>query len=156
MVAYATNLLSMKTKAYKLEESLGYVMGRAARSLGTRLNRNFTQDGYDVTCEQWGVLVNLSHNNGQTQKELAGVSCKDKTSITRLIDGMEKRDLVVRIPDKKDGRQKLIYLTNKGKELQRKLLYLVKKTLEEGQSGIPATNLRICKDVLRRVAKNLT
>ena len=146
----------MKTTAYNLEESLGYIIGRTGRAMANRLNQNFEKAGYPVTCEQWAVLMNLWRKNGQSQKDLAGVTCKDKTSITRLIDGMEKRNLVVRIPDRKDGRQKLIYLTNQGKELQQKLLVLVQKTLQEAQSAVSPRNLKICKDVLRQVAQNLT
>ena len=145
----------MKNKSYNLEESLGYIIGRAGRSMANRLNHNFEKAGYDVTCEQWAVLMNLCSKNGQSQKELASVSCKDKTSITRLIDGLEKRNLVVRIPDKKDGRQKLIYLTNKGKELQEVLHSLVEKTLLESQEGVNPKDLTVCKDVLRQVAQNL-
>ena len=78
----------MTLQKYVLEESLGYATGRAARALGTRLNRNFAEAGYDVTCEQWSVLVNLWQKNGQSQQDLAGTTCKDKTSMTRLIDNM--------------------------------------------------------------------
>ena len=145
----------MKKSIYNLDESLGYVIGRAGRAMANRLNQNFERDGYDVTCEQWAVLMNLWRKNGQSQKELAGVTCKDKTSITRLIDGMERRDLVVRIADKKDGRQKFIYLTSKGKQLQQRLLKLVQKTLTEAQENIGEKDLNICKNVLRQVAKNL-
>ena len=146
----------MKSHQYNLEESLGYIIGRAGRSMANRLNQNFAQAGYDVTCEQWSILMNLWQKNGQSQKDLAGTTCKDKTSITRLLDGLEKKNLVVRIPDKKDGRQKLIYLTNKGKELQQELLQLVRKTLGEAQVNIKEKNLTICKEVLRQVAHNLT
>ena len=146
----------MKPNSYNLEDSLGYVIGRAGRAMANRLNQNFEQAGHHVTCEQWGVLMNLQQKDGQNQKELAGTTCKDKTSITRIIDGMEKRNLVVRIPDKKDGRQKLIYLTNNGKELQQKLLLLVKKTLKEAQSGIRASDMNICKKVLKKVRSNLS
>lgn len=146
----------MKSSAYNLEESLGYIVGRAGRSMANCLNHKFEKSGHDVTCEQWAVLMNLWRKNGQSQKELSGVTCKDKTSITRLIDGMEKRNLVVRIPDKSDGRQKIIYLTQKGKELQQKLLVLVRQMLEEAQSGIRAEHLKICKDVLRKVARNIS
>ena len=145
----------MKATQYNLEESLGYVIGRAGRSMANRLNHNFEKAGYDVTCEQWAVLMNLWHKNGQSQKDLAGITCKDKTSITRLIDGMEKRNLVVRIPDKKDARQKLIYLTNQGKAFQQELLKLVKQTLAEAQKKIRPRDLKICKDVLRQVVRNL-
>jgi DNA-binding MarR family transcriptional regulator len=146
----------MKTKDYKLEDSLGYIVGRAARSLGTRLNRNFTDAGYDVTCEQWGVLVNLWNKNGQTQQELASMTCKDKTSMTRLIDGLEKRKIVVRTPDKVDRRQKHIYLTEKGKAFQQELLKIVKKTLAEAKADIDAKDMAVCKEVLGRVYENLT
>ena len=146
----------MKKTTYNIEESLGYIVGRAGRALANRLNQNFEKAGYNVTCEQWAVLMNLWQKNGQSQKDLSGQTCKDKTSITRLIDGMEKRNLVVRIPDKKDARQKFIYLTNKGEELQQELLQLVKKTLTEAQEGIKDSELKICKDVLRRVGRNLS
>ena len=145
----------MKSSQYKLEDSLGYIIGRASRAMANRLNQNFEQAGYDVTCEQWAVLVNLWQKNGQSQKELAGVTCKDKTSITRLIDGLEKKNVVVRIPDRIDGRQKLIYLTNKGKEFQQKLLSVVQKTLLEAQKEIKPNDLKVCKDVLRQVAQNM-
>ena len=143
-------------KTYKLENSLGYMMGRAARSMGARLNHNFTKAGYDITCEQWGVLVNLWRNNGQSQQELAGTTCKGKTSVTRLIDGLEKRNFVVRTPDKVDRRQKLIYLTSKGKEFQQELLHIVEKTLNEAQQSIRAKDISICKKVLCRVYENLS
>ncbi len=146
----------MKTKDYKLEDSLGYIMGRAARSLGTRLNRNFLESGYDVTCEQWGVLVNLWHKNGQTQQELAAMTCKDKTSMTRLIDGLERRKVVVRTRDKIDRRQKHIVLTKKGKAFQQELLKIVQKTLAEAQMNIDAKDMAICKKVLGRVYENLS
>jgi MarR family transcriptional regulator, organic hydroperoxide resistance regulator len=145
----------MKPQAYKLEDSLGYILGRAARSLGTRLNRNFTEAGYDVTCEQWGVLVNLWHKNGQTQQELASMTCKDKTSMTRLIDGLEKRKIVVRTPGKTDRRQKNIYLTDKGKAFQQELLKIVHKTLAEAQADIGAKDMAVCKKVLSHIYENL-
>ncbi len=145
-----------KSIFYHLEESLGYIVGRAGRAMANRLNHNFEKAGHNVTCEQWAVLMNLWQKNGQSQKDLAGVTCKDKTSITRLIDGLEKRNLVVRIPNSQDGRLKLIYLTNKGKELQQELLRVVQQMLKEAQQGIRIKDMTICKNVLRKVARNLS
>ena len=138
------------------EESLGYLIGLARRALVNRINHDLGKAGHDVTCEQGAILMNLWKKNGQSQKELADSSCKDKTSVTRLIDGMEKRNLVVRIADKKDGRQKLIYLTNKGKELQKKVIESLHKTIDEAQQGISVRHLEACKGVLKKVAQNLS
>ena len=144
----------MPHSKYILEESLGYAMGRATRSLGALVNRNFAQAGYDVTCEQWSVLVNLGKKNGQSQQDLAGLICKDKTSVTRLIDNMEKHSLVVRIPDKSDRRQKLIYLTKKGRDLQEKLVIVIYQTLLEAQKSIKLKDLETCKQVLHQIYEN--
>lgn len=142
-------------KTLDLEESLGYIMGRVFRGLGTRINRNIAEAGYDVTCEQWCVLVNLWEKDGQSQQDLAGTTCKGKTSMTRLLDNMEKRDLVVRVPGTKDKRQKLIYLTKKGKQIQRKLLTIVDRTEQEYQRNMNAGDVARCKDVLRQMYKNM-
>ncbi|MBI1928890.1 MarR family transcriptional regulator, partial [Candidatus Poribacteria bacterium] len=89
----------MDYRTYNLDESLGYIVNRAARAVLNRLNRNFAEAGHDATAEQWRILVHLWHQDGQRQQQLADIICQDKTSITRLINGLEKRNLVVRIPD---------------------------------------------------------
>lgn len=141
---------------FKLEDSLGYVIGRAARSVGGLLNRNMAACGHDVTCEQWSVLFNLSQQDGQKQQDLAQHTCKDKTSMTRLIDGMERRNLVVRIPDRKDKRQKLIYLTNKGKSLQQDLMRIVKQTLAQAETGISPRDMNNCMKTLSLIYTNVS
>jgi DNA-binding MarR family transcriptional regulator len=146
----------MKPYQYNLEEPLGYLIGRAHRVLVNRLNRNFAEAGYDVTAEQWGMLRHLWEQDGQGQQQLAACACKDKTSITRLIDGLEKRHLVLRVADQNDRRNNLIYLTGKGKALQKALIVVVKKTLAESQQGLKPEHLKICKNTLRKVYQNLS
>ena len=63
--------------------------------MANRFNQNLEKFGHDVTCEQFAVLDALWKKDGQTQKELAECTYKDKTSIARLVDGMWKRKLVV-------------------------------------------------------------
>ena len=120
------------------------------------LNRSFAKAGHDVTGEQWRILGCLWHRDGQRQQDLANVVHKDKTSITRIIDGMERRDLVVRIPDKLDRRQKLIYLTDKGKRLQEELMQIVQRTSLEAQQGINPEHLDVFRDVLTNIHSNLS
>jgi DNA-binding MarR family transcriptional regulator len=141
--------------AYRVKESLGFLVNWAGRSLSTRLSRNFTEAGYDVTPEQWGLLGFLWERDGQTQRELCQATGKDKGTITRLVHGMEKRDLVVRVPDKRDLRNKLIYLTHRGQELREVLVPPAEHCLELAQAGVSPQDLAACKKVLRRVIENL-
>ena len=139
----------------RLDDSLGYLVNRTARALVNRLSENFSRAGFDVTPEQWRVLVNLWAEDGRTQQALSQATDKKKTSITRLIHGMVKRSLVVRVPDGSDRRQNLIYLTHKGRQLQSGLSVQAKKTLDQAQAGINPQDLAVCKQVLRQVIKNI-
>jgi DNA-binding MarR family transcriptional regulator len=140
---------------YDLENSFGSIVRRADIALINRLNQNFKNTGYDITTEQYRVLVNLWNKDGQNQQELAEATRKNKTSMTRLLNRLEKRNLVVRVPYNLDNRNKLVYLTNKGKKIPEALANLAKKTLREAQSGISEKNIEICKRVLHDVLDNL-
>jgi DNA-binding MarR family transcriptional regulator len=141
---------------YDIDNSFGTIVHWAERALINRLSRNFEESGHDITVEQWRVLVNLWNREGQSQRELAEVTHKDKTGITRILHGMEKRDLVVRVPDQEDQRNNRIYLTRKGRDVQQDLVQWTRKTLEEALSGISEEDVEACKDMLRHVIRNLT
>ena len=93
--------------------------GKVSAAINRKLSRNFRQNGLEITPEQWTVLIFLWEKDGVTQQELCNATFKDKPSMTRLIDNMERQHLVVRISDKKDRRTNLIHLTKDGKEAGR-------------------------------------
>ncbi len=94
--------------------------GKVSAAINRKLYRNFRQNGLEISPEQWTVLIFLWEKDGVTQQELCNATFKDKPSMTRLIDNMERQHLVVRISDKKDRRTNLIHLTKDGKELEEK------------------------------------
>lgn len=140
---------------YDPKATVGHLFGKASRELATQLQSRFNEAGYDVTAEQWVLLMTLWKQDGLSQHEIADATDKDKTTITRLVDGIEKRNLVVRVHDKKDRRQKLIYLTNKGKALEQDLMVISTSTLGRAIQGIDRKHLAICEDVLEKIRDNL-
>ena len=146
----------MSDQEYNHEDSFGFILGRSQKMLANRLTQNFRSAGHNLTVEQWSVLVNLWRSDGQNQQDLSCKCGKDKTSITRLIDNMEKGNLVVRIPDQNDRRNKLIYLTNQGKEIRNNLTGVAKQTLAEALEGISESEIEQCKGILNQVFDNLS
>jgi DNA-binding MarR family transcriptional regulator len=140
---------------YDPEQSVFLLLKQTSKAFREKLNRSFTEAGYDVTGEQWRIIRCLWHKDGQTQQDLSNVVNTEKTGITRIIDSMEKLDLVVRIPDRIDRRQNLIYLTNKGKRLQEELMQIFTRTSLEIQDGIDPEQLDIFRQVLTRIHNNL-
>jgi len=139
-----------------LDDSIGQLLGRTTRAMAAAMQSSFATAGHDVTVEQWAILVNLWRLNGQFQKQLAENTYKDKASVTRLVNGLEQRNLVIRVPDETDQRHKKIYLTNKGKALQNELISLAQKTNKNTSRGIEEQHLQIFKSVLIQLHANAT
>jgi len=137
-------------------DSLATLLNKTTRALSTRLQALFTASGLDVTSEQWMILLLLWQEDGQSPYQLAEIIGKDRAAITRLIDGLERRGLAVRMNDKTDGRQKRVYLSSQGRAMEKKLVPLGLSNIKHAQSGISSKDLVKCKEVLRKVFKNLT
>ena len=129
--------------------------GKVSAAINRKLSRNFRQGGLEITPEQWTVLIFLWEKDGVTQQELCNATFKDKPSMTRLIDNMERQHLVVRISDKNDRRTNKIHLTRTGKSLESKARKIANQTLIEALSGISVEDLKVSQDVLRAIFHNI-
>ncbi len=146
----------MKTNSeYILAESFLHLLNVTDKLIKGSLGKALQNSGFTITPEQFSILVSLWSKNGQCQYELATCQGKDRASITRLIDGMEKENLVVRIPSEKDRRIKLVYLTNKAKNLQNEILEVVKDATEKAEMDISGNEIEITKNVLKKMIANL-
>ena len=117
-------------------------------------HRNFRLNGIDISPEQWTILLSLWEKDGITQQDLCNATFKDKPSMTRLIDNMERQHLVVRISDKRDRRTNLIHLTKTGRELEGKAFVIANQTLKEALQDVSMEDLKIAQEVLRKIFMN--
>ena len=142
-------------RKFKLEESLGFLANLAALELKYSLTREFKQHGHDVTAEQFAVLVSLWEKEGQAQSELAEHLAKDKTNITRILDGLERRSLIVRRPNAKDRRSYGIHLTQDGRKIKDKLIPLAADINRSALSGFSEKEEQELKRFLKSIFTNL-
>jgi len=139
----------------KLEDCIKHILSDTTRALSNALGRAFQENNIDLTTDQWSALVSLWNKDGQCQFELAKCQGKDRASITRLIDNMEKHNWVLRVPSEKDRRIKLVYLTPKAKFAKEKLLKLADDTFSYAIRDININDLETTKTVLKRIKDNL-
>ena len=145
----------MPNNQFRRGELYSFITGKASTALARRLQKNFKQNGVEVTIEQWSVLYHLWKNDGISQRELCNATYRDKPSITRLVDNLEKMRLVRRIPSKDDRRINLIFLTESARGLEERSMELANQTLNEALAGVSAKDIELCKSVLQRVYDNL-
>ncbi len=66
---------------------------------------------------EWRVLACLYDQDGLMITQLAKYSLLEQSRMTRIVDQMEKRGLIVRKSDKGDGRRVRVHLTDAGQKL---------------------------------------
>jgi DNA-binding MarR family transcriptional regulator len=145
----------MPNNQFKPKELYSFITGMASTALARRLQKNFKQAEIDITIEQWSVLYHLCKEDGLSQQELCNRSFRDKPSITRLVDNLEKLKLVKRVPSKQDRRINLVYLTEDAQKLQAETLNMANQTLNEALEGVSEEQIELCKSVLQQVYDNL-
>ena len=145
----------MANNQFKRGELYSFITGMASTALARRLQRNFKLAGIEITIEQWSVLYHLWKEDGLSQQELCNRSFRDKPSITRLVDNLEKLKLVKRVASKDDRRINLVYLSEDAKKLQEETMNMANQTLNEALNGVSKEEIEMCKDVLQRVYENL-
>lgn len=137
------------------EIALALMSGRITNSINRRLTQELKNEGLDLTAAQTSILYALWHGDGVTQKKLADWTYKDKPSITRLLDGMEKDGMIERKQDANDRRTNKIFLTEKSKQVSKAVLQATVKALSDGCKGLTKDEFISFQKVLKLVFFNL-
>ena len=144
-----------ENKSLKVHMQMGMLLSMAHRAMTRRFVYNTLESGLDISLDQWMVLGPIWQLKTPSHKDLAEFCLKDKTSITRIVDTLEKKNLVVRIADQIDQRMKRVVLTHEGKQLFNNVVPIMEKTREEVRQGISDADIETFKKVLIKVNQNL-
>lgn len=146
----------MPNNHFKRGELYSVITGMASIAVARRLQKNFRQAGLDITIEQWSLLYHLWKEDCLSQQELCNRTFRDKPSVTRLVDNLERQKLVKRAAAKNDRRVNLVCLTDAARNLQQRTIDLANKTMDEALVNITKAEIDTVKRVLQQVYDNLT
>ena len=129
------------------------VFRRASRVARERTDRVLA--GHGVRVGQQIVLEALWREDGLTPGELARRIGVETPTVVRGVGRMEAAGLVVRRDDPRDGRLVRVYLTDRGRELERIIPQAEDTIIEEAFSGFSMKEREQLTRLLSRVLENL-
>ena len=145
----------MSNNQFRKGELCSFITGKASIAIARRLQKKFNSAGLNLTIELWSALYQLWQQDGSSQQDLCKRTFRAKPSITRLVDNLEKLQLVKRVASESDRRINLVYLTKQGSKMEELTMELAEDTLNEALTGIPSENINLCKEILQQVYDNL-
>ena len=141
-----------KTEAETVQ-SLGYLSRYAHRAFVKALARELEPHG--ILTSQWSVLRILWGSSGLTQVELAERMQVEKASLTGVLEGMEKKGLIVRTRNTKDRRKINITLTKAAAKLKVKILPCGAKINSRASRGMSVQEIGALRGSLAKLIQNL-
>jgi DNA-binding MarR family transcriptional regulator len=144
----------MDNQKFITEECMSYLIGRTLQSVKNLIFREFKVNNFNITPEQWAVMSYLHKEDGLYQKQIADFLFKDKPTVTRILDILEKRNLIIRISDEKDRRKFKIYLTQYGKDTVAQLVPIAKEVQLKIKENISREEIETLKTILNKIYIN--
>ncbi len=135
------------------EQSCAQQIRRCHRRYTTILNNVLAK--YDFLPGCWYYLRVLWIKDGINQKSLSEKAYVAENTTVTIVNAMLKSGLVRRERSEDDGRQFNVYLTEKGKALEKEAIGYVRDINKVALDGIELKDVRTCLKVLKKIAENL-
>lgn len=140
----------MKRKL-KHDENMLFLLSKAHWKMHKLLNKRFKESGIGVTPDQWLLMLNLMNDGPLFQSDLSKKQFKDRAAIKRLVDQLEKKELVKRERTEKDLRKKRVVLTNKGQQVVEELNQVSHISLRKATRDFTEVEINALKRLVDRL-----
>jgi len=142
------------SKKIDFENSIGPWLGKTVKILDYSIQERMDTNHLDLSKEQMIVLKKLHDKDGLNQNDLAFLTLRNKSSLTRLLSKMEKKRYIVRKKSKEDKRINNVYLTDIGKEVFIKTQPVIKSMISQIEKNISDEEKEIMIKILKKIQSN--
>ena len=118
-------------------------------------SKRYKSLGLNITPAQAKIIVSAYESGELCQRQLESFTTCNKSTLSSILDTMEKNGYIIRKESKVDCRKKIITLTDKSIKIVNILNDDRKKLLSEFSKDISDEEYRIFSDVLNKITKNI-
>jgi DNA-binding MarR family transcriptional regulator len=131
-----------------VDSYLPYLLARSSQLVSEQFHRELVQRQIPVL--HWRVLVTL-YDGPMPVTDLAKIALEKQPTMSKIIDRMEKLDLVQRQPGQLDRRSTLVSITAQGRKLVKPLLGLAKQHEQAVLAPLGGEKAEVLVDVLKKL-----
>jgi DNA-binding MarR family transcriptional regulator len=136
-----------------LDDYLPYLLNRAGARIATAFGEEVRPLG--ATLQMWRVLAALREQDGRRMGDLSDTTSIEVSTLTRLVDGMEKKGLVARRRAAHDARVVTLHATAAGRRLTGRILPIAERYERVALAGFAGREAATLKAALRRLFANM-
>lgn len=118
-------------------------------------SKELSKNNINLTPEQYLVMDILWDQGTLSQQAIADIIQKDKNSVTKFIDSLEKKGLVSRVVNKNDRRINNIIVSEEGLKLKDKTTEVAINMMQNVLADISEDDLLIFDKVMNQIKSNI-
>jgi DNA-binding MarR family transcriptional regulator len=138
---------------FRLDDYIFYLMAHVDHRYSAGMARTLARN--HISRPMWRCLAALNECDGISIKELGQMSLIKQSTLSRLLERMERNGLIRRRPRRGDERVTEIHVTAAGRDLLVRVFTIASQVYDRAVSGISAQELQQVRRVLKRMLDNL-
>ena len=146
--------MKLEESSIDFESSIGPWLGKTVKIVEFYLQESLRGINVDLTKEQMIVLKRLHDKDGQSQNELAFITLRNKSSLTRLLSNMEKKQYIIRKQSTIDKRINHVHLTEFGIETFKRIKPILKNMISTMEKNISIFEKEQIIEILKKIQFN--
>ena len=136
------------------ENSIGPWLGKTVKIVDYFLQESLNKIDSNLTKEQMVVLKKLHDQDGLNQNELAFLTIRNKSSLTRLLTKMENKNYITRKQSVEDKRINRVYITPLGRDIFHKTKPVMGVLIKQMEQNISESEKHQIIKILKKIQLN--
>jgi DNA-binding MarR family transcriptional regulator len=139
----------------KPEYNIASSMGRIVRLLDHKIEELLEEKSIDLSKMQFITLNVVYRNQGVSQNELALFADRDKSSLTRMINTLERKNYLYRTHTPEDKRVNHISITEEGARIVTLATPIFRDLASLVEKGLSDEEIEFTKKILDKIKHNI-
>jgi DNA-binding MarR family transcriptional regulator len=138
---------------FESDKSLVFLIAKVRNVLKKEFENELK--AYDLSYAHRVILIRLSEKDDCTQKELAKDTYFEQSNLTLMLDKLELKGLVKRVPKENDRRAYIIKITQEGQKLRDVLIQMGENVMDKALDGVNNEQREELANLLELIYQNL-
>jgi DNA-binding MarR family transcriptional regulator len=139
----------------ELQDTFFFQVHRMQKAFFRDGNRLLQESGIELQLEQFPIILTVEALKSVSQREIADITHRDKSSVLRSVNALQRKGLLTIEQDVVDKRKNIVSITKEGLAMTKKMKQLMRKADELAFKAFTESEKNQAMQSLRSIADKL-
>jgi DNA-binding MarR family transcriptional regulator len=137
------------------KNTLGRLVGTLNHLMIRNLDKILAERNVPITAEQFKLMTLLWERDGVSQQEVALKLGRNRAATGRMLEVLEKKNIIARTGHPSDKRLNLVFVTKLGKKIEKDAIEAARVVINKSEAKLTTEEIETIKKLLQKVLSAL-